>query len=411
MKEGKITVALLSGRDMGDGTSIRELALQLDSSRFRIVTFCFGEKDLQPKNLDKNGREVFYFSEKLRVFGISLLWELTNVLKSQGVDILHCQSHKAAVYGTIAAMFAKTPVVLVHVHGLGRSRNLRRRLMNLLLFRKINKIVPVANSVKEDVLRNNWFVPDEKLFVLENSVDYKRFAEVSVSKAEAKQMLGVPEDAFVYGTVGRLAPTKGLSYLIEAFCRVKEQIPAAQLVLLGEGRIGAELQKQAANTPYHSSIHFLGYRQNIEQLLRGIDVLVLASVAEGMPRAILEAMASGVPCVATGVGGIPEIINSEDAGFLVPAGDPAALVRAMVGVAKMPKDALIKLIQNAQNRIQRVYSHDVVREKLKKLYESEYNICCSKEHNHSCFFGQGCRSVTGKKIIGILSYIFVKWYH
>jgi glycosyltransferase involved in cell wall biosynthesis len=266
-------------------------------------------------------------------------------------------------------MLAKTPVVIAHVHGLGRSRNFKRKLMNFLLFRKINRIIPVAESVKKDVLKNNWFLSENKFFVLENSVDYERFANVSVSKAESKQMLGLPNDAFVYGTVGRLAPTKGLSYLIEAFLKVKEQIPAAHLVLVGEGRCRAELEKHAANTSYHSSIHFLGHRQNIEQLLRGIDVFVLASVAEGMPRAILEAMAAGVPCIATQVGGIPDIINSGDVGFLVPAADPVALAKAMVTVANMPKNELAELIKNAQNRVKQVYSHEVMRVRLTEIYE------------------------------------------
>ncbi len=377
MRKKKITVALLWSKYSGNVTSVNDLVLGLDRERFNIIFIYVSGHGVDRNFIEEAGYQVFYLSriKRLKIFRFSILRRLVKILKEHNVDILHCHAHKATVYGAISAMIARTPVVLAHVHGLGRSRNFKRKLMNFLFFRKINRIIPVAESVKKDVLKNNWFLSENKFFVLENSVDYERFANVSVSKAESKQMLGLPNDAFVYGTVGRLAPTKGLSYLIEAFLKVKEQIPAAHLVLVGEGRCRAELEKHAANTSYHSSIHFLGHRQNIEQLLRGINVFVLASVAEGMPRAILEAMAAGLPCIGTEVGGIPEIINGEDVGLLVPPRDVAALARTMVAVAKMPKNSLAELIKNAQNRVRQVYSHDVVGEKLKNLYEEEFRAC------------------------------------
>jgi glycosyltransferase involved in cell wall biosynthesis len=248
-------------------------------------------------------------------------------------------------------------------------------MVNFFLFRKINRIIPVANSVKEDVLRNNWFLSSEKLSVLENSIEYKRFADVSVSKKDAKQMLAVPPNAFVLGTIGRLVPTKGLTYLIEAFSQVKEQMPTAHLVLLGDGWLKLELEKQVANMRCRHSILFLGYRTNIEALLRGIDVFVLSSIAEGMPRIILEAMAAGVPCVATQVGGISEIINDENVGLLVPPRNSAALGKAMINIANTTNEELEKRIEKAQNRVRQVYSHNIVREKLRNLYESEFESC------------------------------------
>lgn len=249
--------------------------------------------------------------------------------------------------------------------------------MNLLLFRKINKIIPVAESVKEDVLRKNWFLSPGKLSVLENSIDYERFADVSVSKKDAKQILMLPLHAFVFGTVGRLAPMKGQRYLIEAFKMVKQNIPSAELVLVGDGFLRKSLERQAAETGYGDSIHFLGKRNNVEVMYKAMDLFVLSSVAsEGMPRVIIEAMAAKVPCVATMVGGIPEIIDDENTGLLVPLKDSGALAQAMIRIATMPRKELDKLIGNAQNRIREFYSHQVVREKLRRLYESEFDTYC-----------------------------------
>jgi len=373
LKEGKITVALLWSKYSGNVTSVNDLVLGFDKERFNVI-FIYLRGYGDEKNLLKEaGYEVFYLSntERINTFRFSILFKLVRILKEQNVDIIHCHAHKSTVYGTVAAVLAKTPVVMAHVHGLGRSRNFRRKLMNFLLFKKINRIVPVAESVREDVLKNNWSVPEEKISVLENSIDYGRFADVSISKEDAKRILGLPSDAFVFGTIGRLAPTKGLLYLIEAFPKVKEQKPSAHLVLFGDGPCRAEIEQQASNMSCRDSIHFLGHRDNIEQLLRGMDVFVLSSVAEGMPRAILEVMAAGIPCIATEVGGIPEIISGNNVGVLVPPKDSEALAEAMINIANIPDEKLEKQVLKAQNRVRRFYSHQVVREKVRKLYESE----------------------------------------
>ena len=374
MEKDKINIALLWPKYSGKVTSVNDLVLGLDKERFNVIFIYLTGYGKSSNFLEEAGYEVFYLSnmERINVFRLSILLRLVEILKEHNVDILHCHRHKLTIYGVIAAIIARTPVVMAHVHGLGRSRNFRRRLINFLLFKKLNRIIAVANSVKEDVLRNNWSLSDEKIFVLENSVDYERFAGLSISKQNAKQMMGLPSNVFVFGTAGRLTPTKGLLYLIEAFSKVKEQKPSAHLVLLGDGQCRAELEQQVSKVSCRNSIHFLGYRNNIEQLLRGMDVFVLSSVAEGMPRVILEAMSAGIPCIATEVGGIPEIIVGNDVGLLVSPRDPAALAQAMISSANMPEDRLEKLIEKAQYKAQQFYSHDVVREKLKYLYESEF---------------------------------------
>ncbi|UCF16529.1 MAG: glycosyltransferase, partial [Phycisphaerales bacterium] len=160
-------------------------------------------------------------------------------------------------------------------------------------------------------------------------------------------------------------------FLIEAFSIVKEKIPSAELVLLGNGPCREELEEQASKSPFCDSIRFLGHRDNIEQLYQAMDVFVLSSVAEGMPRAILEAMAAGIPCIATQVGGIPEILTSRDVGRMVPSRDASALAASMVDLANMPAGELKQIASNARDRVRQLYSHEVVREKLANLYESE----------------------------------------
>ncbi|MHC4145007.1 MAG: glycosyltransferase, partial [Planctomycetota bacterium] len=328
--------------------------------------------------IEEEGYKVFYLSniELINAFRFSILFKLIRILKDHKIDILHCHRHKPSFYGALAGMLAKTPVVLSHVHGLSRTRNIGRKLLNFFAFRRVNRIVGCAGSVRDSVLKDNPSVRPEKVVVLENSVDFERFDDVLIAKADAKQMLGLLPDAFVFGTIARLTPTKGLSYLIEAFREVKKQKPSAHLVLLGDGRCRAELEEQASNMSCSDAIHFLGHRDNIEQLLKGMDIFVLSSVAEGMPLVILEAMAAGIPCIATEVGGIPEIISGNDVGVLVPSKDSEALAEAMIKLAKITEKKRQNLIDNAREKVHNCYSHEVVMKKLEDIYQTEITHYC-----------------------------------
>jgi len=320
LKKDKITVALLWPKYDGGITSVNDLAVRLDKERFNVIFIYLSGYGVKKNLIEEAGYEVFYLSniELLNAFRFSILFKLARIIKEHNVDIIHCHAHKPTVYGTIAAMFAGTPVVMAHVHGLGRTGNLRRKLTNFLLFKKIDRLIPVAEAVKEDVLKSNWFLSAEKLSVLENSIDYKRFAEASISKEDAKQMLGLPADALVFGTVARLSPNKGQIYLIKAFEKVKQALPSAQLIFAGDGRIRQQLEKAAIETGFFDSIHFLGQRDDITTIYGAMDVFVLPSIgSEGMPRVILEAMAAGIPCIGTNIGGTPEVLCDNEFGYIV----------------------------------------------------------------------------------------------
>lgn len=358
----------------GKVTSVNDLVLRLDKKRFNVL-FIFLRGDAGEKNsLREAGYKVVYLSSARRIdaFHFSVLSRLVKILKEHKVDMLHCHAHKATVYGAMAASLAGTPVVLAHVHGLGRSRNLRRKLTNLLLFRRVNRIICVAHSVKEDVLRSNWRLPGGKVAVLENSVDYERFADVSISKANAKQMLGLQADAFVFGTIARFGPYKGHSFLVSAFQKVKSEVPSAHLVLIGEGPLKKDVQQQAAAAGLDQFIHFLGQRSDIPAVLGAMDVFVLPSIgSEGMPRALLEAMAAGVPCIGTSIGGTPDVLCNSDVGYLVPPGDADALAEAMIEGARAPEQERNALVERAKERIRTQFSHDVIKNKLEIIYEME----------------------------------------
>jgi glycosyltransferase involved in cell wall biosynthesis len=234
------------------------------------------------------------------------------------------------------------------------------------------KIKSLYNKVRYDVLKSSSVPRKGKPSFSKKGIDYERFANAPEARQETRTELNIPSDAFVCGTIARFGPYKGHNFLIKAFKKLKDRLPSAHLFLVGEGPLKEQLQCDTAASGLAQSVHFLGYRSDIPRLLGAIDCFVLPSIgSEGMPRVILEAMAVGVPCVATDVGGNSEIINSKDVGILVRPGDSSALAEAMMEVANMPEKQLVTLTENAKDRVRRFYSHDVVRKKLENLYNAE----------------------------------------
>jgi glycosyltransferase involved in cell wall biosynthesis len=371
VSNGRTTIAVLCSAYGGDFTSVDDLLVGFDRSRYEVVFLYLGRKGESGNHLADAGFKVVYLSDSPapRGFNPFLLGRLVRALKANSVDILHCHAHKATVYGTLAAWMACTPVVCAHVHGLNRSRTFRRRLINRILFRRIDLLLPVAQAVRQDILANVPSVDRSKVVVLENSIEFGKFADVTTTPSEARALLGLKEDAFVFGTIGRLAPTKGLEHLLGALALVRRDVTNAILIIVGRGPQEQEIRDMVRQMKLDDAVIFAGYRRDVEQLIRGFDVFVMASIAEGMPRVILESMAAGVPCIATSVGGIPEILNSPDVGLLALPADADSLAEAMKRLAAMTPEARASIAGNARERARTVYSHTVVREKLRRLYE------------------------------------------
>jgi glycosyltransferase involved in cell wall biosynthesis len=372
-----MTVARLWPKYEGRDESRAGVIMGLDRNRFRTICIYLGRWSGKSNFFEEKGFKTYYISNgKLRFFNVLVVLKLAKVLKQEGVDIIHCHKHKAAVYGTIAAVLAHTPVVIAHVHGLDRTRNRTRRILNYFLMKRVNKVLTVGEAVRKDVLNTNPSIPPEKVISLGNSIDYARFADVSITRAQARQIIGLPGNSLVFGTVGRMAPNKGQIYLLRAFTKVKESISSAHLVLIGDGRLRNDFEQQAAGTSCADSIHFLGHRDNIPELLRAMDVFVLSSIGgEGIPRALLEAMASGVLVVGTEVGGIPEILAGGEFGYLTPPRDSDALAKAMVELAQKPPQEREKLLEKAKRRVQNEYVYEVVVQRLEKIYAEQVNKC------------------------------------
>ncbi len=321
---------------------LENLVTGLDKKIFsQVICYLSGDDDkLSP--LEKWGYEVIGLGipkKRLKRFQPSLVLQLARIVREQEVDIVHCQRHKCTVYGTLAAWMAgKNVKVITTVHGLNRTRTLGRKLLNRALFNRISRFIGVSEAVCHDILKTNRISPPDKVITVYNGIDTKRFTISGLTQQEARSRLDlVDKDAFVFGTVGRLTKVKGQAVLLKAFTRVCQKHPRSCLVLVGRGPLETELRELAAKLNIDNRVIFLGYRKDIPEILRAYDVFVLPSLSEGLCLSLLEAMVSGIPAIASRVGGIPEVLNSPDLGSMVSSNSVEELALAIGRYCEMDK--------------------------------------------------------------------------
>jgi glycosyltransferase involved in cell wall biosynthesis len=338
----------------------------------QVVCYLRGHDKVRTE-LEKLGHDVIALDisrKKLRKFQPWAVLQLAKIIKERGIDIVHCQRHKPTVYGTLAAyMVGEQPKVIGHVRGLHRTRNFRRRFLNRLLSKRISRMIAVSAAVRDDIVRTNLISYPDKVVTIYNGIDVKAFMDSNLTREEARTQLRLPDrDTFVYGTVGRLVETKGQDVLLKAFARVCEKYPESWLVLAGEGRLESKLRGLAAELGIQESVIFLGHRHDIPEVLKAYDVFVLSSVAEGLPGALLEAMATGLPVIASRVGGVPEILNNSELGTMVSPRSVDELASAMKGLYRKPEEKRYEIGKVLRERVLEGFS----KEKMVSAITAEY---------------------------------------
>lgn len=243
-------------------------------------------------------------------------------------DVVHVHSG-GWIKGTHAARRARVGRIVFTEHGLLAREPWYSNVLKRWGAAYSDRVVAVSAPLAQYLRRAG--VPARKLQVVVNGVNVESFAPRPRTGALRRE-LGIGE-AFVFGHVARLAPEKNQGLLLEAFARVADLVPGARLVIAGDGPLREALEATASASPAKDRIHFLGVRGEMPELYREFDIFVLPSLAEGTSMSVLEAMASGLPIVATAVGGTPDLLDDGACGDLIPPGDVDALAAALARLA------------------------------------------------------------------------------
>jgi glycosyltransferase involved in cell wall biosynthesis len=248
--------------------------------------------------------------------------DLTSFLKRHNVDVVHTHNPLVHHYGLVAGRLAGVPVIVNTIHGirnLGPGKGPKEILFSLSC-RWSERIVAVCPMAYR-TFRAGGVIPQSKLITINNGIPLEAFLGV-----EPRQ----PSDNFVFGIVGRLEAVKDHRSLLEAFALVLHEQPQCRLEVLGDGPERANLERRARELGIADKVLWRGFSDDVARFLQGIDVAVMCSTSEALPLSMLEAMAAARPVIGTAVGGMPDLIDNGDCGWLCPPSRPDQLAATML---------------------------------------------------------------------------------
>jgi glycosyltransferase involved in cell wall biosynthesis len=333
-----------------------DLSRALAARGHTVYLACLREVGPLASLLRKSGIEVIEL-RKEEGFSLRVAKLLVDHLRARRVDIMHTHNPLVHHYGVLSARLAGVPVVVNTVHGPGniRSVDLSTLLFDLTCLLS-DRVVPCCGAVAQH-LKLRTFIAGRRPHVICNGIQVNAFQSVSPRN---------PDGMFVFGAVGRLAPVKDHTSLLEAFAQVHSSHPNCRLDLLGDGPLRGILESRARALDISDFVQFLGSGLQVAQFLSKIDAFVMSSLSEGLPLTVLEAMASGLPVVATSVGAIPEMLDAAQCGWLSRPSDPGDLAVAMS--AAVSASDLRERGARARSYVQKHYSVEQMTQGYEDLF-------------------------------------------
>ena len=332
--------------------------------------FVAEELGIDVVRIEELGREISPLRDLLATV------RLARVIRRERPQILHTHTAKAGAVGRLAALLAgpARPPVIVHTfHGhvlRGYFGPVRTRFFLALerwLAAHTTALIAVGPQVRDDLVALG-VAPPERFAVVRLGIELEeRVRPQDDGRAETRRYLGVPADRFVVGWVGRMTAVKRTDDVLEAFRLLREEGVDACLCLVGDGPDRERLEERALELGVIRDTLFLGYQEDVAPYYAAFDALVLPSANEGTPVSVIEALAAETPVVATRVGGVPDVVREGEEGFLVDAGDTAALAERLMRLAH-DVDLRRRLGESGRGRVLKRYAVARLLEDIDLLY-------------------------------------------
>lgn len=268
-------------------------------------------------------------------FDPRIVARLIRFLRERQIDLLHLHLPYSGVVGRVAGRLAGVKGVIYTEHNLQERYHPLTRLANQLTLPLCHHTIAVSDEVAHS-LRRSLFTRRAAVSVILNGIDVEAVQSAAATSSEVRRELGIAPDRLLVGVVIGFRPQKRPDLWVRAARMIADQEPRATFVLVGDGPSLAPTRALAAEVGLDGRAIFTGLRPDAPRLIAAFDLFMLSSMYEGLPVAVLEAMALGRPIVATRVGGLPGVIEHERSGLLVGAGDPAALAAEAVRVLADP---------------------------------------------------------------------------
>jgi glycosyltransferase involved in cell wall biosynthesis len=328
-----------------------------DKSEYTVtVAYLSGNESEQTKKRTLADQVIFLKTPKKTMRGLKLnvIRDLLTLCKEKQFEIVICHRYKPTYVMMWVAQFCKIQKLYFVMHELGTMSSLKRKLLISFLYRQNMIFAGVSNAVRDDMRKQLWSVPKEKIITLYNVIDAELTEPDFLSKEEARAQLSLNQDDYIYGNIARLAINKDQKNLLTAFAAIKSHCPKTKCVIMGNGELESELKALAKSLGIENDVLFLGFVPSAFRYLRAFDCFVLSSIQEAFGRVLIEAMLAKLPVIATEVNGIPEVLGQS--GVKIKARDSNALSHAMKSVYLLAKDEREKMGEIAYQEVMMNFS-------------------------------------------------------
>lgn len=305
---------------------------------------------------------------------------LTCIIRENRLDIVHCHGYKAGLVGRAAALLAGVPaVVTIHNSIIFSTRDSLWKRKIYTTGEKImscftDRYIAVSGDLACEIAFCNGINPG-KVTVIYNGINHHHF-ETTPDRQYLERTTGITPGDRVVGTVARLTPQKGVDDFIKAAAILTSRLSGVSFLVVGGGPLREVLERQSRDLNLAGKLFFTGERRDIDMIMPCLDVFVLASVSEGLPLALLEAMAAGRPVVATRVGGVPEVLSDGVNGILLNPGDVEGLAGA-IGSLIMNREIWSKMALAGRNRLLEGFTNEKMISSTEKVYTDLIHGSCS----------------------------------
>jgi len=380
---------------------IYNLIEHTDPSKYEVSILCLEQPvGAFGKQLQKKGYEVTAFSRSPGV-DFFLIKNIRDHIRLRNIDVLHCHQYTPYFYGIMGAAFTRCRVIFTeHGRFYPDIRKVKRVLINPILALFTDGITAISAATRDALIRFENF-PKDKIKVVYNGIDDSRYlvpedpnisilpkCSLGIDKSQAlppdlsirrersrgisdllniKKSLGISEKAYILGTVARLDLIKNQKMMIRSLNIVRQNYPETFLLIVGDGTERKNLEQFTEELGLSSHVIFTGFREDTHLFYKIMNIFLLTSFSEGTAMTLLEAMATGLPCIATRVGGNPEIVKDDETGFLIPSDNETVLAEKIIALLA-DKSMIEKMGKAGRKR----FEENFTVEKMVCSYQSMY---------------------------------------
>jgi len=356
----------------GGERNFAQIINRLPKDRYKVMVVCMPGGVFE-EEIRGSGAQIRPVDMGSR-FNILLIFRLAELMKREGIHIVHSQGGRADFFARIAAKLAKVPKVVstvampVEGYDVGSLRKTVYVALDRFTERFVDRFIVVSQALRKVLILDHKIAHD-KVIKIYPGIVIEDYHHHSPSDKAIREEFRIEPDIPIVGAIGRLVWQKGFSFFIHAAKRIVKVFSDVKFLIVGEGPLHQELKMLSKRLEISEYLVFTGFRRDIPDLLSGMDILVIPSLKEGLPAVLLEGMAMAKPIVATNIDGISEIIRDGETGLLVPPGDPEALAEAITSLLK-DRDKAMTMGRAGRRLIGREFSVEEMVRRTQEVYES-----------------------------------------